>query len=113
MKHYVYVVLTRPVTGKEDEYNRWYTEQHLGDVLRVPGVVAARRFRLAQPTEGAPAPYLATYDIESNDVEATLKEIESLAGTAAMPLSDALDMQNVQAYVYEAITERQAAAGRS
>ena len=27
------VVLTHPAEGKEDEYNRWYSEEHLDDVL--------------------------------------------------------------------------------
>ena len=27
------IVFTQPTEGKEDEYNRWYDEVHLGDVL--------------------------------------------------------------------------------
>ena len=46
MSDHVMVVFTNPVTGKEDEYNRWYNEVHLGEVLRTPGMLAARRYRL-------------------------------------------------------------------
>ena len=31
----------------EDEYNEWYDSVHLPDVLAVPGVRSARRFKLA------------------------------------------------------------------
>jgi hypothetical protein len=41
MAKHVFVVLTNPVEGKEDTYNDWYTNVHLGDVLKVPGIVAA------------------------------------------------------------------------
>lgn len=29
---------------REDEFNRWYDEEHLGDVVAVPGVFGGRRF---------------------------------------------------------------------
>jgi len=39
------VVLTNPVAGREDDYNDWYTNRHLGDVLEVPGIVSAKRLK--------------------------------------------------------------------
>jgi hypothetical protein len=108
VKRFAYVVFTRPVDGQEAEYNRWYTEQHVRDLLRIPGVIAAQRFKLAQPDAGAPAPYLAVYEIETDDVNQTLAQIASRAGTPAMPISPALDIKAVTALVYEAITERKA-----
>jgi hypothetical protein len=106
MSRIAYLVFTQPVAGQDAEFNRWYDEQHLGDLLRVPGVVGARRFRLASDQAGAPGPYLAIYEIESDDVQRTLAEIEARAGTTAMPLTDALDMDRVGAFVYQAITDR-------
>src|SRR5690242_4404658 len=47
MAKYTFVVMTNPTPGKETEYNRWYNEQHIPDVLNVPGFVCAQRFRLA------------------------------------------------------------------
>ncbi len=44
-KH-VLVVMSNPAPGKEQEYNDWYTNVHLGDVLKVPGIVSAQRFKL-------------------------------------------------------------------
>ena len=39
-----FFAFTNPTSGKEDEYNTWYDEHHLKDVINVPGFVSARRF---------------------------------------------------------------------
>ena len=58
----LFLVFSNPVAGRDDEYNTWYDEVHLGDVRRVPGVVDAKRYELV-PTggEGAPAPAHRTW----------------------------------------------------
>ncbi len=35
-------ILTNPIDGEEDTFNKWYDEVHVPDVLDVPGVVAAQ-----------------------------------------------------------------------
>jgi hypothetical protein len=45
-KH-VFVVFTNPLEGREDDYNAWYSDVHLKDVLQVPGIIAAQRFKLS------------------------------------------------------------------
>src|SRR5271155_5226362 len=102
MAKFVYTVFSAPVAGREQEFNHWYDKQHLGDVLRVPGFVAARRFTLTPRQEGEHAPYLALYEIESDDPMATLAELRSRAGTPAMPISPALDATRVSAVLYSA-----------
>lgn len=106
MPPFCFVVLSNPAEDKDAEYNRWYDEQHLGDVLAVPGFIAARRYKIAKPDSKAPQKYLAIYEIETDDLKKTLKELYSRAGTPAMPLSDALDLRSVSATVFEAITPR-------
>lgn len=106
MTQYRFVVLSNPVAGREQEYNEWYNERHLADVLAVPGFVAAQRFQVAKSDSGLPHKYLALYEIETNDLNKTLKEMYSRAGTPAMPISEALDIKGVSAHVYKAITER-------
>ncbi|MGH7822062.1 MAG: hypothetical protein ACREQ9_20050 [Candidatus Binatia bacterium] len=105
MKRYEFVVLSNPQDGRDDEYNEWYDRRHLADVLAVPGLVAARRFRLAKP-DGKRHRYLALYEIETADLGATLKDLYGRIGSASMPISEAIDMDGVDATVYEAITER-------
>ena len=109
MTRYLYTVFSNAVAGKEDEYNRWYTEQHLDDVLRVPGFVVAQRFRLALEDAAAPAQYLAIYELETDDPHKSLAELEARAGTPAMPISPALDVAVVKALLYGAITARKKA----
>jgi hypothetical protein len=45
----------------EDEFARWYTEEHFPDRMTCPGVLGGRRFRVV---DGTPK-YLALYDVES------------------------------------------------
>jgi hypothetical protein len=70
----------------EDAYNDWYSGAHLREILATPGVVAARRYRLAD-TQLVPPPdgsqrYLLVCELEVDDVDAAVAE---LAGRAAAP----------------------------
>ena len=102
MADHTFVVFTKPVAGKEAEYNRWYDEQHLPDVLQVPGVVNARRF-LATDAEGNKQ-YLALYGLQTDNPDALLADLNSRAGSDRMVMSDALDMESINAVIYSAIT---------
>jgi hypothetical protein len=57
--------------SKEDEFNEWYTNVHVPDVLQTPGAVSAQRYRNVRPGKGTRAlpKYLALYEIESEDPE--------------------------------------------
>lgn len=48
----------------EEEFNRWYNEEHVPERLTCPGFLSARRFIAL---EGEPK-YLAIYDLESPEV---------------------------------------------
>jgi hypothetical protein len=39
MAKYTFVVLTNAVEGKDDAFDEWYTNTHLGDVLAVPSLI--------------------------------------------------------------------------
>jgi hypothetical protein len=83
MSENLHLVFSKPPEGLSDEeYNRWY-DFHLGEILVVPGFVAARRYRL-QTVKGAWTPsahrYLSAYELDGHpkDVMAELdKEIAS------------------------------------
>jgi hypothetical protein len=110
MAKYTFIVLTNPVEGKEPEYNEWYNHQHIPDVLNVPGFVSAQRFRLADvqmSRDGNHAHrYLALYEIETDDLAGTLKELRARGGTAEIVPSDAIDLKNVAASVFAPIAEK-------
>lgn len=104
MANYKLVVLTNPVEGKEEAYNDWYTNQHLGDVLRCDGFVSAQRFKLADETPGAHR-YLAIYEMDTDNLKATMDGLEAAAGTDKMPMTDAMVMEDIVAVAYSAITD--------
>jgi hypothetical protein len=54
--------------AREAEFNRWYDEIHLPDVLETPGLVRATRYENTAPAEGQ-AKFLALYEIETDDYD--------------------------------------------
>jgi hypothetical protein len=110
MAKYTFVVMTNATTGKDAEFNRWYNEQHIPDVLNVPGIVCAQRFRLADTQMGGdtnkPQKYLALYEIETDDLPAVLKDMQSRGGTADMIMSDAIDLKTVDARIFSPVAEK-------
>lgn len=100
MKDYCFVVFTKPVAGREAEYNQWYDHRHIPDVLAVPGFVSARRFA-ANNEDGRQ--YLALYEMKAEDPDAVLADLNGRAGTDRMPMSPALDTGSISAILYEAL----------
>ncbi len=99
MARYELVVLSNPVEGQDEEYNRWYDEQHLKDVLAVDGVVSAQRFAATGLTPG-PHGYMAVYGIDTDDLPAVMGQLGARMGTDAMPMSPAYDAAHATACVY-------------
>lgn len=91
------VVFTNPVSADaEDEYNEWYDNIHLADVVAIDGFVSAQRFRVVDVEAVAAGSdsahrYLALYEVESDDLNAVAQALLSRAGTADMEISPTLD----------------------
>lgn len=58
--------------AREAEFNKWYDQTHLPDVLETPGFVRATRYENTEPAEGK-AKFLATYEIETDNIDRFLK----------------------------------------
>ena len=98
MAKYQLVVLTNAAKGRDDEFNKWYDGQHVGDVLRIPGFTACQRFRL-QPGSGQTAwSYLALYDVETDDPAKTMEAMQAHAMSGQMPMSDAADLSTATVF---------------
>lgn len=93
------VVLINPASEEADgEFNRWYDEVHIPQVVeRIPGVVGARRMRLTKeqllPAEALPVRrYMTVYDIETDDLQATADRLGQALGDGTLDMSEAVDM---------------------
>jgi len=93
MKKYKLVVLTNALEGQDDEFNTWYTDKHLSDVLEIAGITAAQRFQVqGEAIQANPLyNYLAIYDIETDDLESVLTELQVRPESGQMYLSPAMD----------------------
>ncbi len=58
--------------AREAQFNDWYDNLHLPDALGSPGFVRARRYERHEFRDGR-AKYLAVYEIDSADIEETLR----------------------------------------
>jgi len=102
MPRYKMVVYSRPAPGREDEYNDWYQNVHLGELVALPGFVSARRYRHARNlVEGDAYPYMSIYEVETDDIDAVLEALRTTAGRGELTMSDAIDLSDTSAVVYE------------
>src|SRR5262249_1222043 len=102
----VLVVLTNPVAGQEDDYNDWYDNEHIPDLLAVPGITAAQRYTIAPASGQKPEQkYLAIYEIESDDVEKTLAAMREHRSKGS-PASPALDTSTSNMWIFEEFRPR-------
>jgi hypothetical protein len=108
MARHILLVLTEPVAGMEDEYNDWYSNTHLRDVLKLDDFVSAQRFEHVKKHDEDVAlrRYLAIYEAETDDVRATYARLAAVGGTDAMPMSPAFDAPRTLGLYYKPITEK-------
>ena len=53
--------------SREKEFNDWYNNVHVPDVLKIPGIVRMTRYENAIPSEEQPK-YLALLEVEADDI---------------------------------------------
>jgi hypothetical protein len=108
------IVFSNPAAGADEaEFNRWYTEVHVPDILRLGGAKAGRRYRSSgvELLPGLPEPgrYVAVYDVEADSVE-QVKELaltlQSGLAAGEADVSPTMDLRSVQAAWVLPITAR-------
>lgn len=113
MERHILVVRTRPTEGNDDRYNQWYESVHFPEVLTVKGFESAQRFSLSEIMmaggQEKDLPYLAIYELETDDISATLDELRhALRG---MTMTDALDSKVMSVVAFRALDAVSGAAG--
>jgi hypothetical protein len=103
MNKYILMATVEALPGQDEEFNRWYDEEHLRDVCQVPGFISGRRFESdpASPT-ASPGRYLAVYELETDDPAAVLAELSRRARSGEMAISPSLAPGTAQMTLYKA-----------
>lgn len=102
------IALTNPLEGRDDEFNEWYMSEHPTDAFKLPGNVAAQRYKLRDiqhrsgPLERK---YMAVYERDIEDVSESLNALAAASGTDAMKLSPAVSPERM-VWIYQPITDR-------
>jgi len=101
-KRYKMVVFTNAAASLEREFNDWYQNTHLKDIVGIKNFDAAQRYTFTLNITDGPdlAPYLAIYDIETDDIHAAIKAMNDLAASGRMPLPESMG-KNIVGAVYE------------
>ena len=101
------VVGSNPVgPEREEAFNRWYSEEHLDDVLAVAGFTKARRYsqspvRPMADTEPSPFGYLAVYEVEADDLAQAGRDLQAALDSGAIPISEDFDLNAFSVDFYE------------
>jgi hypothetical protein len=110
----VMVVMTEPVAGRDDEFNEWYDNVHVPEMLKVPGVSAAQRF-VAVPSNAGVVPaqrYMTIYEFDV-DIDDALSNLTEARPRTTRHISDALDESASVVYAFRAMGARIEASNSS
>lgn len=78
MARFLWLVLANPAEGRELEFNQWYDEEHVPDVLVVDTVRSVQRFEFVA-SGGTADPehrFLAVYEVEAENPEAAIAAMD-------------------------------------
>lgn len=90
-ERFLFVIATRPVEGRAAEFEQYYEEQHIADLLAVPGIMSASRYRVLTGHADWLGASLGIYEVEAEDAGSVMAEMASRYGTDRMPRSGAVD----------------------
>ncbi|MEZ5408695.1 MAG: DUF4286 family protein [Acidimicrobiales bacterium] len=105
MGTYLVMVMSNPVEGREPEFNDWYENTHLDEVLATTGFTSAQRFALeAQAGPPSPHRYLALYETEGESADEVIARLN--ARRAERQQSDTIDRRGAALWVFSPTGER-------
>ena len=87
---YILQVSSKAVPGREADYDEWYENTHMWEVLGLPGFLSCERFRRAGPGAEGETEFVAQYAVETDDPAALLNAL--FAATPNFNMTDAIDI---------------------
>jgi hypothetical protein len=107
MANPILVAMVTAQPGEEAAFNEWYAE-HIEEVLAVPGIAGAQRYRVS-PTQApgmleAHAPNLALYEMDG-DPEEILAEIIRRRRDGEWSSRRGIDESRIGMWLYEPVSE--------
>jgi hypothetical protein len=95
--------------SREKEFNDWYDNMHVPDMLETPGMIRATRWVSASPKENQHRKYLALYELETDDVDEFDKKVQEIGMATVqrgrfsdLPVFDPPDVPRVYKQIMEA-----------
>lgn len=102
MKKYTMTVLTSPKPGFEEQWNSWHRDEHVADMLKIPGVLSCRRLkRSGSVPEQAPWKYMLSYEVMADNIADFQAEVARRYGTDALPASPFSSPETTIAFFWE------------
>lgn len=101
------VTMTRPLPGREAEYNDWYQNTHIPELVNTLKMKGAQRFKLVAKMMGASeAEYLAIYDIECDDPADFMHQMGEASASGKFTKSNDGDQSATYASLFVEYDER-------
>ncbi|MET0251999.1 MAG: hypothetical protein ABW203_07460 [Novosphingobium sp.] len=107
MPAYRMIMLSQAVDGRDEDYERWYDETHIPEMLQVPGFVAAQRFRIVKNVAGQTTyPYCTIYEMDGDTPDAVLGAMFQAMQSGKVTMSDTADPAASQGFIVEEVRDR-------
>jgi len=112
MARHVVVVLSEPVAGREAEFDDWYENTHIDEVLATTGWTSGQRFVLsAEKGAKCPLRHLAVYEVEAESGDEVVATLD--ATRARRRQSDSFDWKRAAMWVFSETGPRHRGGGAS
>jgi hypothetical protein len=112
MEHGILAVQTEAKPGQEAEFNAWYNDVHVPEILSTPGFETCRRYRILRSPmapaghEEEWAKYLAIYEISGSDLVFAHSELLGRFQTGELTAGDHVAPHPYRSQLFEQILKR-------
>jgi len=113
IKQYSMLVFSNPSEGFEEEYLEWYSGQHIHDLLRIPGYIGCKFYKLADiqlSDVEQQYKYMIIWDFETDDFNSVVKEIQERmkdGRTVFIPAFDTAYFDNTWSPITKYVTSKE------